>query len=448
MKFLLVLVTLACARLHQHQNSPESDAPGIFEGDMRVTEGTARKYYRGEDVDRLISEGRVLPPPPGRNLALMDGGSIWRVQRDPGDTHWEVPYAFDNTYIDIQGVTLTNSHTPAEQAEIHTYITDFNAKLTAIKFVNRTNEEHYISIGHYAAGCWSWVGMVSVAVSPQALNLESPCIKRDTVEHELIHALGTFHEQSRTDRDNYVSINFDNIDPDNHDQFLINTNTDSQSVPYDYYSVMHYWKRAFAVDTAVNTITTIDPTVQNIIGYGDAASPSDLFQLELMYRCPDGPRDYSEFCSTDCQCKQWEGECTADDQCEGTLICNTADFVPEGARIGNPTRLCTQASATANPTVAPSVAPTGAPNVAPTEAPSVAPTVPTTEAPSVTPTEAPSVAPTVPTTEAPSVAPTEAPTFPYEQEVELGTLEWVSISIAAIVGATLLVIPVLLVLVF
>jgi len=33
------------------------------------------------------------------------------------------------------------------------------------------------------------------------------------VQHELIHVLGFYHEQSRPDRDDYVSIQWANIDP-------------------------------------------------------------------------------------------------------------------------------------------------------------------------------------------------------------------------------------------
>lgn len=40
----------------------------------------------------------------------------------------------------------------------------------------------------------------------QVVSIGSRCEYKDTVEHELLHALGFYHEQSRTDRDDYVKI--------------------------------------------------------------------------------------------------------------------------------------------------------------------------------------------------------------------------------------------------
>merc|ERR1719347_1851954 len=58
-------------------------------------------------------------------------------------------------------------------------------------------------------GCWSYFGRQG---GEQAINLEIPsCLTRDTVFHEVFHALGKVHEQSRPDRDQHVQIVFDNI---------------------------------------------------------------------------------------------------------------------------------------------------------------------------------------------------------------------------------------------
>ena len=63
-----------------------------------------------------------------------------------------------------------------------------------------------------------------------------------TPVHEIGHVIGLYHEQSRTDRDEFVTIFEQNIDPDN----LFNYDKAKQDmvtthgVPYDYSSVMHY----------------------------------------------------------------------------------------------------------------------------------------------------------------------------------------------------------------
>ena len=37
------------------------------------------------------------------------------------------------------------------------------------------------------------------------------CLKRGTIQHELLHVLGFMHEQNRPDRDDYVHILYKNI---------------------------------------------------------------------------------------------------------------------------------------------------------------------------------------------------------------------------------------------
>lgn len=60
-----------------------------------------------------------------------------------------------------------------------------------------------------APSCWSFLGQTG---GSQTLSLQTPgCIWSGVAAHELMHALGFVHEQSRSDRDHYVSIVWKNI---------------------------------------------------------------------------------------------------------------------------------------------------------------------------------------------------------------------------------------------
>jgi hypothetical protein len=60
--------------------------------------------------------------------------------------------------------------------------------------------------------------------------------------HELGHALGFFHEHQRWDRDQFVTIHYENIKPGRSGDYdwIAKTNWIASSLPYDSHSIMHY----------------------------------------------------------------------------------------------------------------------------------------------------------------------------------------------------------------
>lgn len=81
-------------------------------------------------------------------------------------------------------------------------------KLNRRKQLNR--EENYWTESKLSLflRCWSMVGDLQTG---QNLSIGSGCDYRAIVEHEILHALGFYHEQSRMDRDDYVNIWWDEI---------------------------------------------------------------------------------------------------------------------------------------------------------------------------------------------------------------------------------------------
>lgn len=58
----------------------------------------------------------------------------------------------------------------------------------------------------------------------------------------------------------------------------------TNGVPYDYSSVMHYGKNAFSNGNG-STIITKDPNLQDVIGQRLEVSPSDVLELNRLYKC-------------------------------------------------------------------------------------------------------------------------------------------------------------------
>uniref|UniRef100_A0A3Q1HUF5 Metalloendopeptidase n=1 Tax=Anabas testudineus TaxID=64144 RepID=A0A3Q1HUF5_ANATE len=152
---------------------------------------------------------------------------------------------------------------------------------TCIDFAPWKGEENYISV-FKGSGCFSKVG--NRRVGKQQLSIGSNCDRLGTVEHEFLHALGFWHEQSRADRDDYVDIMWDRIEPGKEHNFNTYDDTVSSAlgVPYDYGSVMHYSKTSFNIGSEPTIVTKI-PQFIDVIGQRMGFSASDLTKLNRLY---------------------------------------------------------------------------------------------------------------------------------------------------------------------
>ena len=124
--------------------------------------------------------------------------------------------------------------------------------------------------------CASHVGR---AGGIQKIVLASRCKKGSTM-HEILHALGVWHEQSRGDRDLYIKILWHNIKEEKKYNFSQHLNDGQDVGQYDYQSIMHYGEFAFSKNGQV----TIVPLQENQkIGQRDNLSYLDIQAINKIY---------------------------------------------------------------------------------------------------------------------------------------------------------------------
>ncbi|OQV19912.1 Serine/threonine-protein kinase D1 [Hypsibius exemplaris] len=174
---------------------------------------------------------------------------------------------------------ISSSFAEHEVEVIKESLEDIMAK-TCVKFVPHTNQPDYLSFVRRGLGCSSYVARVG---GKQLVDLQPGCIYEiGEVQHEVMHALGFYHEQSREDRDDYVTIVWDNVKSDQKDQFKKYV-SNTLGLPYDYMSIMHYGWNYFAIDV---TKPTILPKVTAGIGNRSQMSANDVEKINRLYQCP------------------------------------------------------------------------------------------------------------------------------------------------------------------
>ncbi len=217
----------------------------IMDGDVMLGPATAL----------LFRYGMPRPGSADRKSAVAVGnrGYLW-----PNN---EIPYEVD-------------ASARSKQAAIDWAVQQFAT--TTLRVRPRTAADRdYVVFRWLGQGCMSYLGRTGGA---QEIDVTS-CAGGNLV-HELLHAAGFYHEQSRGDRDRYVSIVWDEIAPEMRANFELR-DADGQDIgPYDYGSIMHYGSTAFS-RTGRPTIVPRQANVQ--IGQREGLSALDRAAIETLY---------------------------------------------------------------------------------------------------------------------------------------------------------------------
>lgn len=222
------------------------DGLAVFEGDIIL--GTIEEM---EAVKQSVEN----PEPDVEAAAAISGNQF----RWPGGV---IPFDIAAGLPNQQRVTDAINHLQAN---------------TNLRFPARTNQQNWIRFQN-GSGCSSRVGMVG---GVQTITIGTGC-DWPRVVHEICHAAGLWHEQSREDRDRFVIIHLDNVTAANRHNFNQHITDGDDIGPYDYDSLMHYGRRDFAIDTTKDTITpTPDPT--RAIGQRRGLSQGDIIAINALY---------------------------------------------------------------------------------------------------------------------------------------------------------------------
>jgi hypothetical protein len=146
--------------------------------------------------------------------------------------------------------------------------------VTNLCFISNRLSAPGITVKKFGSGNYSFVDLNDNSINMAS---EQPWV----FIHEICHLLGMAHEQQRPDRDSFINILWNNIDPNFKYAFdIIPTSNTLKTDVYDYKSIMHYYPTAFSI----NGLPTIEPknTLFQSLG-GTQLSEHDTAFLNRLY---------------------------------------------------------------------------------------------------------------------------------------------------------------------
>lgn len=157
-------------------------------------------------------------------------------------------------------------------------------EFTPVRFVRRTHEPDAIIFQVGYEHCYSSLGRTG-GLQPVRL---SPGCRPQEVIHELMHALGFVHEQSRPDRDQHIEVLWDNIEAKYRTQYEIVPDVlmeAARGTAFDAHSVMMYRPDTFAARPGILTMQarTGRPAIQPVL---QGLSEGDISRIKQLFKSP------------------------------------------------------------------------------------------------------------------------------------------------------------------
>ncbi|XP_075167821.1 seminal metalloprotease 1-like [Haematobia irritans] len=196
----------------------------------------------------------------------------------------EVPYKISDIYDD------------SEADAIETAL-DTIASVSCVQFYEASNTTtSYIYFDSTKSGCFTRVGYRGGVHLVNIYKNATACFNQPKVIHETMHALGFCHQHLAKNRDDYITVLWDNIQPDKRVFFEkdIKGRCPTFGVGYDVNSVMHYKRLAFSS----NGLPTIEGKNVTAVGNRVGLSEKDIQKLNILYQCAEEIPDDEETTTT------------------------------------------------------------------------------------------------------------------------------------------------------